>query len=72
MFVDVEKVQDVFIVVVNFISNNWEAKHITIGLFEVILTPIAWLWFLSYDIFFHIFSLMHKILAYMKDDGSNL
>jgi hypothetical protein len=36
-----EKVHDVFIVVVNFISNNWEAKHTTIGLFEVILTAIA-------------------------------
>jgi hypothetical protein len=26
---------DMFIVVVNFLSNKWEAKHVTIGLFEV-------------------------------------
>jgi hypothetical protein len=26
---------DMFIVVINFISNNWEVKHVTIGLFEV-------------------------------------
>ncbi len=26
---------DVFAIVVNFISNDWEAKHVTIGLFEV-------------------------------------
>jgi len=27
-----------FVVVVDFISNDWEAKYITIGLFEVIDT----------------------------------
>jgi hypothetical protein len=26
---------DVFVIVVNFISSKWEAKHITIKLFEV-------------------------------------
>jgi hypothetical protein len=26
---------DVFAIVVNFISNDWEAKHVTIRLFEV-------------------------------------
>ncbi len=29
---------DIFVVVVNFISNDWEAKHVTIGLFEAIHT----------------------------------
>jgi hypothetical protein len=28
----------VFVVVVNFIFNSWEAKHVIIGLFEVIDT----------------------------------
>jgi hypothetical protein len=28
-------VHDVFVVVVNFLSNKWEAKHITIRLFDV-------------------------------------
>ncbi len=27
--------RDVFVVVVNFISSDWEVKHVTIGLFEV-------------------------------------
>jgi len=29
---------DIFAVVVSFISNNWEAKHVIIGLFEMIDT----------------------------------
>jgi hypothetical protein len=29
---------DIFVVVVSFISNNWEAKHVTIGFFEMIDT----------------------------------
>ncbi len=29
---------DIFAVVVSFISSNWEAKHATIGLFEMIDT----------------------------------
>jgi hypothetical protein len=28
-------VHDVFVVVVNFLSSKWEAKHITIELFEM-------------------------------------
>jgi hypothetical protein len=27
--------RDVFVVVVNFISSDWEARHVTIDLFEV-------------------------------------
>ncbi len=26
---------DIFVVVVSFVSNNWEAKHATIGFFEM-------------------------------------
>jgi hypothetical protein len=33
--------QDVFVIVVNFISNDWEAKHVTIYLFEVSNTSDA-------------------------------
>ncbi len=32
---------DVFVVVVSFISSDWEAKHATIGLFEVLNTSSA-------------------------------
>lgn len=31
----IKGMHDVFVVVVNFISNEWEAKHVIIGLFEV-------------------------------------
>jgi hypothetical protein len=34
-------VHDVFVVVVNFLSNKWEANHTTIGLFEVFDTSGA-------------------------------
>jgi hypothetical protein len=33
--------QDVFVIAVNFTSNYWEAKHITINLFEVSNTSDA-------------------------------
>jgi len=28
--------RDVFAIVVNFISSDWEAKHVTIALFEIL------------------------------------
>jgi hypothetical protein len=31
-----KRTHDVITIVVNFISSEWEAKHVTIGLFEVI------------------------------------
>jgi hypothetical protein len=33
-----KEAHDIFVVVVNFIVSDWEAKHVTIGLFEVIDT----------------------------------
>ncbi len=32
---------DVLVVVMSFISNDWEAKHVTIGLFEASNTSSA-------------------------------
>ncbi len=32
------RVRDMFDVVVNFLSSNWEPKHVTIGLFKAIKT----------------------------------
>jgi hypothetical protein len=32
------RTHDIFVVVVNFLSNNWEPKHLTIGLFETTTT----------------------------------
>jgi hypothetical protein len=34
-------VQDVFVIVVNFTSSDWKAKHVTISLFEVSNTSDA-------------------------------
>jgi hypothetical protein len=31
-------VHDIFVAIVNFISNNYETKHVTIGLFKVMNT----------------------------------
>jgi hypothetical protein len=62
---------DVFIVGVNFLSNNWEAKHITIKLFEVSnFSGVAMVRRLQQLL--DKFSLTQKILAYVKDEGSNL
>jgi len=62
---------DIFVIVVNFILNDLEAKHVTIRLFEVINTigiaMILKLQKLLYKFFF-----TTKILSYVKDEGSNL
>jgi hypothetical protein len=32
---------DIFVVIVNLISSDWEAKHVTIGLFELRNTSVV-------------------------------
>lgn len=34
-------VHDIFVIVINFLSNNWVAKHVTIDLFELTYTSGA-------------------------------
>jgi hypothetical protein len=63
-------VHDVIIVVVNFLSNKWEAKNVTIKLFEVFDTNGATM-ALRLQLLDK-FSLTQKILVYVKDEGSNL
>jgi hypothetical protein len=46
--------------VVNFLFSKWEAKHVSIGLFEVSDTDTS-------DS-----AMAPKIFAYIKDEGSNL
>jgi hypothetical protein len=62
------RTHDIFIVVVNFLSSNWEHKHLTIGLFEAIatsgVTMVPKLWELL-----GMFSFTDKFLAYVKDEG---
>jgi hypothetical protein len=64
-------VHDVFTIVVNFLFNKWEAKHVTIKLFEVFDTNgVAMAPRLQQLL--DKFSLTQKILAYVKDEGYNL
>lgn len=62
---------DVFVVVVNFMSNNQlKPKNVVVGLFDVTTiimgTMIPKFWALL-----HKFSLTKKIIMYVKDKGSN-
>jgi hypothetical protein len=61
----------VFAVIVNFLSTNWEPKHITIGLFEANDTNGATM-VVKFKHILDKFALMRKIVAYVKDEGSNL
>jgi len=63
--------KDVFVDVVNFISSDWEAKHVTIGLFEVSNMSIVAMAPKLYELMDRFF-LTHKIFAFVKHEGSNL
>jgi len=62
---------DVFAIVVNFLSNKWEAKHITIRLFEMFDTSGATMAPRLQQLIDKFF-FTRKILVYVKDEGSNL
>jgi hypothetical protein len=62
---------DVFALVINFLSNDWQPKHVTIGLFEVIKTTRQAL-AKSLTKLFDKYGLKEKIITYVKDKGSNL
>ncbi len=71
-YVDVQRgPHDVFVVVVNFLSTNWEPKHIIVGLFDANDTSGATM-AMKLKHVFDKFAFMHKIVAYVKDKGSNL
>ncbi len=57
--------------VVNFLFTTWEPKHITIGLFEASDTSSVAMAVKLKQIL-NKFGLTQKILAYLKDEGSNL
>jgi hypothetical protein len=65
----IARVHDVF-VVVNFLSNNWEPKHVKVNLFKVIGISGATM-VLNYELSLIKFS-SQKIIAYVKNEGSNL
>jgi hypothetical protein len=57
--------------VVNFLSTNWEPKHIIVGLFEANDTS-GFAMVMKLKHILDKFALTHKIVAYVKDKGFNL
>jgi hypothetical protein len=62
---------DIFVVVVNFIFNDWEPKHVIVVLFEVRNTSDMAM-VLKLQKLLNKFTLTNKISVYVKDEGSNL
>jgi hypothetical protein len=66
-----KRVHDIFVVVVNFISNDWRAKHVsTIGLFEVIHTSGIAMVLKLQELLYRFVLTLKKLL--IKDERSNL
>jgi hypothetical protein len=57
--------------IVNFISSDWETKHINIGLFEVTNTSDA-IMILKLQELLNRCSMIEKNVAYIKDERFNL
>jgi hypothetical protein len=66
-----KRVHDVFIIIVNFLFSKSEDKHVTIELFEMNDTNGATM-ILKLQQHINKLSFIHKIFAYIKDEGSNL
>ncbi len=62
---------DIFGLVINFLGFDWQPKHVTIGLFEAIKTNGQAL-ANNLTKLFDQYGLRNKIIAYVKDEGSNL
>jgi hypothetical protein len=62
---------DVFVIIVDFMSTAWEPKHITIGLFEAIVTNGATI-VVKFKQILDKFGITQNIMAYIKNKGSNL
>jgi len=67
----VKGMHDALVIVVNFISNEWKAKHVIIRLFEVMDISDATM-APKLQKLLDRFSLTHKIMVYVKDERSNL
>jgi hypothetical protein len=62
---------DTSAVVINFITLDWESKHVTIGLFngkEIIGINLV----SQLQVLFEKYNLINKIICYVKDEGTNL
>jgi hypothetical protein len=62
---------DTFALVMNFIDDAWVLKHVIVGFFEAPNTVGATLAKIVKPLLAK-FQLTHKIIAYVKDKGSNL
>jgi len=64
-------VHDIFAFVINFLGFTWQPKQVTIGLFEAIKT-IGQTLVNNLTKLLDQYELRNKIIAYVKDEGSNL
>jgi hypothetical protein len=62
---------DVFVLVINFLGSNWKPKHVTLGLFEATKT-IGQMLAKNLIELLDAYGLRNKIIAYVKDEGSNV
>jgi hypothetical protein len=62
---------DTFALVMNFIDDGWVPKHVTVSFFEAPNITSVTLAKIIKPLFAK-FKLTHKIIAYVKDNGSNL
>ncbi len=62
---------DVFVLVIIFLGFDWKPKHVTIGLFKIIKTTRQ-AFAKNLIEFFDEYGFGDKIIAYLKDEGSNL
>jgi hypothetical protein len=60
-----------FAMIVNFINSFWEPTHVIIGVFEMKNIICASMEY-QVKILLDSFGLLHKIIAYVKNEGSNL
>jgi hypothetical protein len=69
--VDVKAKLDIFALVINFLRDDWQPKHINLGLYEPIDTTGQTL-AKKLTKLLDSYALRRKIIAYVKDEGSNL
>jgi hypothetical protein len=62
---------DVFALMINFLGNDWQPKHVTIGLFKV-TKIIDQALVRSLTELLDKYGLRKKIIVYVRDEGSNL
>jgi hypothetical protein len=61
----------VFVFVINVLGSNWKPKHVTLGLFKIAKT-IGQMLIRNLIELLDAYGLRNKIIAYVKDESSNL